>query len=81
MSIQRSELMAGPQLVDGAQWVSYDDQAFVDETETEKDACKKVIIYSLFASYDGRVHQNVIEILTGIFRRKNWASLSLARCL
>jgi hypothetical protein len=33
--------MAGPQLVDGAQWVSYDEQVYIDEAEKEKDACKK----------------------------------------
>jgi hypothetical protein len=73
--------MAGPQLVDGAQWESYDEQEYMDEAEKEKDACKKVINCRLFASYDGRVHQNVIEILTGIFGGKNWASLLLSRCL
>src|ERR1700759_3978928 len=32
---------------------------------------QKVINCGLFASYDGRAHQNVIESLTGIFGRKS----------
>jgi hypothetical protein len=51
--------MAGPQLVDGAQWVSYGEQVYVDEAEKEKDACKKVGISSAFESYDGRVSKSV----------------------
>jgi hypothetical protein len=73
--------MAGPQLVDGGRWLSYGEQEYVDETEKKKDAFKKVINCGLIASYDGRAHQNVIEILTGIFGRKNWASLVFSKRL